>query len=251
MEWAWLTVALPAAAFVVIVVAGRWLPKDGAPVAVAAIAGAFGLFWFVLARFLPAAPGPHGFSITWLEADTTRLTLGTLIDPLSVVMLGLVTFVALAVQVYSLEYMRHEARFGWYFAAHSLFAASMLAVVLADNFLFFYIAWELVGLCSYLLIGFFYERRSAAEAAKKAFVTTRIGDVGLLIGIVLLFKETGTFNMQAIFQQVSQGGLSEGVVTAAAILIFLGAMGKSAQFPLHVWLPDAKEGPPPVSALIH
>ena len=114
-----------------------------------------------------------------------------------------------------------------------------------------YIAWELVGVCSYLLIGFWYERRSAAEAAKKAFVTTRIGDVGLLIGILLLFKETGTFDISAIFHVVEQGGIDSGTLTVSALLIFLGAMGKSAQFPLHVWLPDAMEGPTPVSALIH
>ena len=170
-------------------------------------------------------------------------------------MLGLVTFVALVVQVYSLGYMRGEPRFGWYFAAHALFVAAMLALVLADNLLFLYIAWELVGLGSYLLIGFWYERRSAAEAAKKAFVTTRIGDVGLLIGIILLFKTTGTFEIQAIFHDVEQrldtGQTSQAYVNIAALLIFLGAMGKSAQFPFHVWLPDAMEGPTPVSALIH
>ena len=131
----------------------------------------------------------------------------------------------------------------------------MLSLVLAGNLLFLYIAWELVGLGSYLLIGFWYERRSAAEAAKKAFVTTRIGDVGLLIGIILLYKATGTFEIQAIFHAVERGletGLiSQATVNTATFLIFLGAMGKSAQFPFHVWLPDAMEGPTPVSALIH
>ena len=166
-------------------------------------------------------------------------------------MLGLVTFVAFLVQVYSLGYMKGEPRFGWYFATHALFAAAMLALVLADNLLFLYIAWELVGLGSYLLIGFWYERRSAAEAAKKAFITTRIGDVGLLIGIILLFKATGTFEISTIFHVAEQGGVSQGTLNAAAFLIFLGAMGKSAQFPFHVWLPDAMEGPTPVSALIH
>ena len=172
-----------------------------------------------------------------------------IIDPLSVIMLGMVTFVALGIQIYSWSYMAGDPRFAWYFAVHALFAAAMLALVLADNLLFLYIAWELVGMCSYLLIGFWYERRPAAEAAKKAFVTTRIGDVGLLIGLLLLFRETGTFEISAIFE--AAGGLSQGVITASALLIFLGAMGKSAQFPLHTWLPDAMEGPTPVSALIH
>ena len=166
-------------------------------------------------------------------------------------MLGLVTFVALLVQVYSLGYMKGEPRQGWYFAAHALSAAAMLALVLADNLLFLYIAWALVGLGSYLLIGFWYERREAAEAAKKAFITTRIGDVGLLIGIILLFESTGSFDISTIFHVAQSGGISQGTITVAAVLLFLGAMGKSAQFPFHVWLPDAVEGPAPVSALIH
>ncbi|MBI4234556.1 MAG: NADH-quinone oxidoreductase subunit L [Chloroflexi bacterium] len=249
MEWAWLIPALSAIAFLLIVTCGRFLPKQGAFLAIGAIGGGFIIFWFVLADLLRT--GPAAFSIPWIDAAHTRITWGMALDPLSVVMLGLVTFVALGIQVYSLEYMKHEARFGWYFAAHALFAAAMLALVLADNFLFLYIAWELVGVCSYLLIGFWYERRSAAEAAKKAFITTRIGDIGLLVGILLLFQQTGTFQMSAIFQQASSGMLSQGVIIAATLLIFMGAMGKSSQFPLHVWLPDAMEGPTPVSALIH
>ena len=170
-------------------------------------------------------------------------------------MLGLVTFVALLVQVYSLGYMKHDGHYdpglGRYYSFHSLFVAAMLALVLADNLLFLYIAWELVGLGSYLLIGFWYERRSAAEAAKKAFVTTRIGDVGLLIGIILLFRATGTFDISTIIHIAQNGGISDATLTASTLLIFMGAMGKSAQFPLHVWLPDAMEGPTPVSALIH
>jgi len=123
--------------------------------------------------------------------------------------------------------------------------------VLADNFLLLYVAWELVGICSYLLIGFWHERAAAREAAKKAFIVTRIGDVGLLIGILLIYREVGTFSMLDAFEAVRTGAMSEGVTTAAAILLFLGAMGKSAQIPFHVWLPDAMEGPTPVSALIH
>ena len=129
---------------------------------------------------------------------SVSLNWGILVDPLTIAMLGLVTFVALMVQVYSLAYMHGDPRFGWYFAVHSLFAAAMLTLVLADNFLLLYVAWELVGLCSYFLIGFWFERRSAAEAAKKAFVTTRLGDVGLLIGIVLLVVEFGTFDISGI-----------------------------------------------------
>ncbi|MSQ22930.1 MAG: NADH-quinone oxidoreductase subunit L, partial [Dehalococcoidia bacterium] len=261
MEWAWLAPVFSFAAFGLIVLLGRYLPGKGAFLAILAIGGAFAVFWFVLADFLGQGVGTYPFDRTWFEiGDATgdkAIQWGMTIDPLSLVMLGLVSFVALLVQLYSVGYMAGEARFGWYFAAHALFAAAMLTLVLADNFLLLYIAWELVGLGSYLLIGFWYERRSAAEAAKKAFITTRIGDVGLLIGILILFKATGTFQMSAIFAEAGKlvagepSLLTHSSVTLSAILIFIGVMGKSAQFPLHVWLPDAMEGPTPVSALIH
>ncbi len=251
MEWAWLAPALSFAAFGLIVVLGRYLPSKGSFLAILAIAGGFGVFWYVLSTFLGDGVGTYEFSIKWLELGDSRIDWGLLIDPLSVVMLGIVSFIALLIQVYSVGYMAGDKRIGWYFAAHALFVAAMLTLVLADNFLLLYIAWELVGLGSYLLIGFWYERRSAAEAAKKAFVTTRIGDVGLLIGILILFKATGTFQMTAIFEAAGAGEIATGTLTTAMILIFFGAMGKSAQFPLHVWLPDAMEGPTPVSALIH
>ena len=249
IEWAWVIPALSASAFVLIILSGRLIPRRCAYISIAAIFLGFILFWYVLRDLL--ASGPDSFSLNWLTIGDTRITWGVAVDRIAVVMLGLVTFVAFVVQVYSLEYMRGDPRFGWYFAVHALFAAAMLALVLADNLLFLYISWELVGLGSYLLIGFWYERRSAAEAAKKAFVTTRIGDVGLLIGIILLFKATGTFEISTIIHVAQQGGISQVTLNAAAFLIFLGAMGKSAQFPFHVWLPDAMEGPTPVSALIH
>ena len=249
MSWAWVIPALSASAFFLVVVSGRILPTKSAFISIVAIFLGFLLFWYVLDDLL--ANGTRSFSVNWLTIGDTRITWGVLVDRLSVTMLGLVTFVALLVQVYSLQYMAGDPRFSWYFAAHALFAAAMLALVLADNLLFLYIAWELVALGSYLLIGFWYERRSAAEAAKKAFITTRIGDVGLLIGIMLLFKETGTFQISTIFHVIQQGGVGQATLNAAALLIFLGAMGKSAQFPFHVWLPDAMEGPTPVSALIH
>ncbi len=251
MQWAWVIPALSASAFFLIVLFGRFLPLKGAFISILAILAGFVLFWFVLGDLLSSGLDFVVFSLNWLTIGSTSITWGVLVDRLSVVMLGLVTFVAFLVQVYSLEYMRGDPRFGWYFAAHALFAAAMLALVLADNLLFLYISWELVGLGSYLLIGFWYERRSAAEAAKKAFITTRIGDVGLLIGIMLLFKATGTFDIKAIFQAAETGLISQGTLNASMLLIFLGAMGKSAQFPFHVWLPDAMEGPSPVSALIH
>ena len=252
-DWAWVIPALSAAAFFVVFPFRRHLPLQGAPISIAVILLGFLLFWFVLADLL--ATGSSEFSITWLRVGDTALSWGTTVDEISVTMLGLVTFVALLVQVYSLGYMKHGADYdpglGRYYAFHSLFVAAMLALVLADNLVFLYITWELVGLGSYLLIGFWYERRSAAEAAKKAFITTRIGDVGLLIGIVLLFRATGTFDISTLIHIAQNGGIEQGTLNAAMFLIFLGAMGKSAQVPFHVWLPDAMEGPTPVSALIH
>ncbi len=252
-NWAWAIPTLSAVAFFIVLPFRRYLPLQGAFVSILAILLGFGLFWFVLGGLLSGGATAYGFD--WLRIGETTIGWGVWVDQISVTMLGLVTFVALLVQVYSLGYMKHDGHYdpglGRYYAFHSLFVAAMLTLVLADNLLFLYIAWELVGLGSYLLIGFWYERRSAAEAAKKAFVTTRIGDVGLLIGIILLFRATGTFDISTIIHIAQNGGISDATLTASALLIFMGAMGKSAQFPFHVWLPDAMEGPTPVSALIH
>ncbi len=251
MHLAWLIPALSAAAFVIVALASRWLPGRGAFVSILAMAAGFALWLLALGDMLGSGQSVVSYGVEWLTAGGTSIGWGVHIDRLTIVMLGLVTFVALLVQVYSLEYMRGDSRFGWYFAVHSLFGAAMLALVVADNLLFLYIAWELVGLGSYLLIGHWWERRSAAEAAKKAFITTRIGDVGLLIGIILLFRATGTFDISDIIEMAQSGAIGQGTLTASALLLFMGAMGKSAQFPFHVWLPDAMEGPTPVSALIH
>ena len=252
-NWAWAIPALSAVTFFIVLPFRRYLPLQGAFVSIVAILLGFALFWFVLAGLLNE--GAVSYGIDWIRIGDTTIGWGVAVDEISVTMLGLVTFVALLVQVYSLGYMKHDGHYdpglGRYYSFHSLFVAAMLALALADNLLFLYIAWELVGLGSYLLIGFWYERRSAAEAAKKAFVTTRIGDVGLLIGIILLFRATGTFDISTIIHIAQNGGISDGILTASTLLIFIGAMGKSAQFPLHVWLPDAMEGPTPVSALIH
>ena len=273
MSLAFLIPVFSFAACPLIMLFQRWLPLRGAPLALLAIAGGFGVWVATTAAFLGAsetdpACGVSGvthaltchFSIAWFEAGipggagvdaAIRLGWGMLIDPLTIVLLGLITFVALGVQLYSLEYMKGDPRFGWYYAWQALFVAAMLTLALADNFLLLYIAWELVGLCSYLLIGFWFEQPGPREAAKKAFVVTRIGDVGLLVGILLLWVNVGSFSMTEAFAAAESGELGSGVTTAAALLLLLGAMGKSAQFPFHVWLPDAMEGPTPVSALIH
>ncbi len=261
MGEAWLLPAIPAGAFAVLLLFGKYLPRRGDWLAIGAIAASFVLFFPVLIDLLDKLDRPDfadlaRSGIDWVKfqvpgAPDFELRLGFFVDQLAIVMLAVVTFVTLMVMVYSTGYMKGDPRYGWYFAAMSLFAAAMLTLVLADNLLLLYAAWEGVGFCSYLLIGFWHERRSASEAAKKAFITTRIGDVGLLIGIFLLWREAGTFDISKIFEFAEAGGYTPEYLTTAVLFVFAGAVGKSAQFPLHVWLPDAMEGPTPVSALIH
>src|SRR5262245_34482618 len=192
--------------------------------------------------------------LAWLPSSGGPLaSVGVLTDPDSRVMLTLVALVAFLVQLYSVGYLSDEpARgLGRYYTYQSLFAFSMMGLVLAPNFLQLFMCWELVGLCSYLLIGFWYQKPEAARAALKAFWITKAGDVGLLIGIVLLWRRAGTFDFREIRMLVESGALPLAGLAIVTFCIYLGAVGKSAQFPLHVWLPDAMEGPTPVSALIH
>jgi len=266
MEEVWLIPAIPAAAFVFLLLFGKYLPRGGDFIAIGAILASFVLFFPVLVDLLDKAHGtefvPGGKSWEWVNFGDFEIRVGFFVDPIAIVMLAVVSFVALLVQIYSVGYMRGDPKYGWYFTCMSLFAASMLTLVLADNLLLLYAAWELVGFCSFLLIGFWWERRSAAEAAKKAFITTRIGDVGFLIGILLLWSEAGTFDITEIFAFAEDGGFNNADIggiglsgnaylTISVLFLFAGAVGKSGQFPLHVWLPDAMEGPTPVSALIH
>jgi NADH-quinone oxidoreductase subunit L len=191
---------------------------------------------------------------SWIPGDGGPMaTVGILVDPLSCAMLALVTLVSLLVQVYSIAYLHDEPRpaLGRYYAYQSLFAFSMLGLVLSPGFLQMFIFWELVGLCSYLLIGFWYARPSAAQAAVKAFWVTKLGDLGFIIGIVMLWGSTGTFDFNELFRMARENQIPIEGLGLTMFLIYLGAVGKSAQFPLHVWLPDAMEGPTPVSALIH
>ena len=190
----------------------------------------------------------------WLPSGGQSLAMvGVLADADSTVMLTLVALVAFLVQVYSLGYLSDEPApaLGRYYTYQSLFAFSMMGLVLAPNFVQLFICWELVGLCSYLLIGFWYQKPEAARAAVKAFWTTKLGDVGLLIGIVLLWQRSGTFDLTELRLMVESGTLPVAGLSVVTFCLYLGAVGKSAQFPLHVWLPDAMEGPTPVSALIH
>lgn len=253
VDQAWLIPLFPLGAFWIIAFFHNFLPRKGDVIGILAIATAFVLAILVvidgLTNYPNRIPGTAGYE--WLRAGNFVIDIGIYVDEIALVMLVVVTTVALMVNIYSTGYMQGEARYGWFFAALSLFAFSMLLLVLADNLLLVYAAWELVGLCSFLLIGYYWERRSAAEAAKKAFVTTRIGDVGMLIGIILLWRATGTFNIQHILEMAEAGEIGQTYLTVSALFLFMGPMGKSAQVPLHVWLPDAMEGPTPVSALIH
>lgn len=219
-------------------------------------------------RLLAAQAPPVIREITWLTAGQVEFPIGILVNNLSAAMMCIVSFVAFLIQVYSTSYMENEEETGFcrYFAFMSLFAASMLGLVISPNFFQIYIFWELVGLCSYLLIGFWYRRPAAAQAAKKAFIVTRFGDIGFLIGIIMLYLMTKSFSFNAIPALIETFRANPGImwsivpgqylsadttINVVMFLIFCGAIGKSAMFPLHVWLPDAMEGPTPVSALIH
>jgi NADH-quinone oxidoreductase subunit L len=205
--------------------------------------------WLLRGQLL--TPGLVQADLPWLVAGRIHLDMGILVDPLASLMLVIVTAVSLLVQVYSIGYMKGDPGFGRFFCYLSLFSFSMLTLVLADNFILLYMGWELVGLCSYLLIGFWYQKPEAASAAKKAFVVTRVGDFGFLIGILVLSILASTLSFGEATKFIAAGGIAPAQVTLIALLLFCGAIGKSGQFPLHVWLPDAMEGPTPVSALIH
>ncbi|UCD16566.1 MAG: NADH-quinone oxidoreductase subunit L, partial [Candidatus Zixiibacteriota bacterium] len=189
---------------------------------------------------------------TWIPSGQFQANFSLLFDPLSAVMVLVVAGVSFIIHVYSIGYMKNDPGYGRYFAYLNLFVFSMLILVLADNYLFMFVGWEGVGLCSYLLIGFWFERKSASDAGKKAFIVNRIGDFGFLIGLFIIFWQIGSLDYAAVFERAPLAfAAGSGVITAATLLLFLGAVGKSAQIPLFVWLPDAMEGPTPVSALIH
>ena len=245
VRYAHLIPLFPFLAFAINILFGRRLKRSSAIVSVAA--STISLFIAAL-TFLGNLKGEGSYVIAkWLSFNGIPLNFGVTVDPLSCMMLLVVTIVGTLIQVYSIGYMGEDKRFSRFFAYMSLFMCSMLGLVLADNFVILYIFWEGVGLCSYLLISFWFERPAAAKAGMKAFITTRIGDTGLLIGILLLFFTTKTL----YFKDLAGLAGDNTIFTIAALLIFCGAVGKSAQFPLHVWLPDAMEGPTPVSALIH
>ncbi len=249
---------LPLAGFVITAVVGRRLGKRAHLVPVGAVLVAWAMSMVVaflaLTHGAPFNDEAAGFGhevhlYTWIPAGGFVVEAAFFVDALTACLLIVVTTIGLLVHIYSIGYMSHDPGYWRFFAYLNLFMFSMLLLVLADNFLVVFVAWELVGLSSYLLIGFWKTKRSAALAAKKAFIVNRVGDVGFALGIMLMFVSLGTLNIREVIERI--GELDHGLILAISLLIFAGAMGKSAQFPLHVWLPDAMEGPTPVSALIH
>jgi NADH-quinone oxidoreductase subunit L len=277
LEHAYVIPAVPAASFVVILAVDKRLPFKGAEVGIASIVTSFvlacltGVAWIqrvnagggheggeeaagLLARAGEEAHHviePVVTSSTWWQSGGVEHHVGTLVDGLSVMMLFTVTLVSMLVHLYSTEYLKGDRRFTHFFAFLSLFSASMLTLVIAQNTLMLLTAWELVGLCSYVLIGHWWEEKPNADAALKAFLTNRVGDIGLIIGVIILFFGAGSVNILDINSMAANGDISHLVLLMAAVSLTAAVCSKSGQFPLHTWLPDAMAGPTPVSALIH
>jgi NADH-quinone oxidoreductase subunit L len=271
---AWIIPLLPALGFVAVLLFGKRLPRKGAELAVATVGASFVLSCIVAVQWIQrvddhtgkAAIGGFGRallptqeggvtavdrSFTWWQNANVRFGVGIHIDGLAVMMLFMVTLVSFLVHVYSTRYMAGDRRYTHYFALLNLFTASMLLLVVADNTLQLLVAWELVGVCSFVLIGHWWEEKPNSDAAVKAFLTTRTGDVGLMIGVIVLFFAAGTFNIAVINAKALNGGIGHTLLVVSAACLLIGIIGKSGQFPLHTWLPDAMAGPTPVSALIH
>src|SRR5687768_263125 len=243
----WLILLLPFFAAAAIILFTKPLPAVSSFISVATV-----LACFVFSCIVFATPNIQALELTWLDLRPVLFVpLGFVLDELTKTMLVLVTGVGALIHVYSLGYMRDDSGKSRYFASLSFFMFSMLGIVVSNNFVMMFIFWELVGVSSYLLIGHWFERETAAEAAKKAFLTNRRGDSGFMLGIMMAWAATGTVVFSEMNQELGRITSYPGYLTISALLIFCGAIGKSAQFPLHVWLPDSMEGPTPISALIH
>ncbi|MFC1564855.1 NADH-quinone oxidoreductase subunit L, partial [candidate division KSB1 bacterium] len=244
---------LPLLAFVIQIFFGKRLPRQGDWLVVGSMFTGLILSTVIFAKTM-LNYDPHFREVlqfNWIVLGETTFPLGFVVDNVTAVMLMVVTFVSSFVFLFSVEYMKGDPRYSRFFAYLSIFAFSMLGLVLFENLFGIYMCWELVGLSSYLLIGFWFEKDTAADACKKAFITNRFGDFGMFLGMLIIFTALGTFSLEGIKEGIEAGHLGGSLLTVAGILLFMGAIGKSAQFPLHVWLPDAMEGPTPVSALIH
>ena len=247
-----LLLLLPLSGFIFTALFGRRIGRFAFLVPLLLIVATWAIAMVVVYEALSGGFGEHGAGITlwtWIPAGAFQVQMGLYVDQLTACLLIVVTTIGMLVHLYSVGYMAHDPGRWRFFAYLNLFMFSMLLLVLGDSWLTVFAAWELVGLSSYLLIGFWYPKRSAALAAKKAFIVNRVGDVGFALGIMLIWVSTGTLNIRESFELIAK--LDSTTIAAIALLVFCGAVGKSAQFPLHVWLPDAMEGPTPVSALIH
>ena len=281
LDQAWLFPAIPALSFLLILFVGKRTPGKGAPIGIIAVGSTFVLSFVAVIQwiqrvedatghsegiralgrgvFAQEGGGDHGVvvvepvvhAVTWWQNGGVEFGVGTRVDGLVVMMLFVVTLISLLVHVYSVAYLRGDVRYTHYYAMLSLFTASMLLLVVADNTLMMLVGWEGVGLCSFALIGHWWEEGVNSAAALKAFLTTRTGDIGLMIGIIIMFFAAGTFDISGINQYALSEGANHSLLLAGAVCLFIGVIGKSGQFPLHTWLPDAMAGPTPVSALIH
>jgi NADH-quinone oxidoreductase subunit L len=249
MENAWLIPLFPLLSFLILLLFGKRLKEASTYVGILLTLAS--LVYSVLVLFERFTSPTYTTKFDWLTIGDIHITAGFEVNQLNALMLVIVSLVSFLVHTYSKGYMHGDERISVFYAYLGLFTFAMLGLVISPNLLQTYIFWELVGVGSFLLIGFYFYKEEAKAAAKKAFIMTRIGDVGLLIGMILLFWQTKTFEYSEIFAAVANGSVSTSMITLTAILIFVGAMGKSGQFPLHTWLPDAMEGPTPVSALIH
>jgi NADH-quinone oxidoreductase subunit L len=250
MHLAWLIPALPAVSFFLIFFLGSRTPGKGADIGIVVTAATLVLSVIVLAQVASGAAPVHA-SLPYLAIGSFRLEVGMTVDGLAAVFFVVVSLISLCSQVYSLGYMKGDRRFTTYYAFLSLFTAAMLTLVIADNLFELLVGWELVGICSYLLIGHWWEEKENSDAAIKAFIVTKTGDVPFLFGIFVITVAAGTASIPAITAKAAGGQIGSGILMVSALLLFGGAIGKSAQFPLQVWLPDAMAGPTPVSALIH
>ena len=244
---------LPLLAFIIQIFAGKRLPRQGDWVSISAIVSTLILSIIMFVKMLIEYNPDfrHESSFTWLDMGDFNIKLGFLVDNITIVMLLVVSLISTCTHIFSTQYLKGDIRYSRYFAYLGLFTFSMNGIVLANNLMSMYMFWELVGVSSYLLIGHWFEKDSAADASKKAFLTNRVGDIGFFIGIMLIYTAIGSFAFSDIFEGVSAGMIKGTTLTIAGVGLFLGAMGKSSQFPLHIWLPDAMEGPTPVSALMH
>jgi NADH-quinone oxidoreductase subunit L len=244
---------LPLVSFIILIFLGKRLPRQGDIVAIGTIVFtlilSLAMFGSMLLSHDPLFN--HEASFTWMDLGDFKIELGFLIDNITIIMLLVVSLISTMTHIFSTKYMEGDIRYSRYYAYLGLFTFSMNGIVLANNLVSLYIFWELVGVSSYLLIGHWFEKDSAADASKKAFLTNRVGDIGFFIGLMIVFTALGTFNYAEVFEGVAKGALSGTLLTFAGIGLFMGAVGKSSQFPLHIWLPDAMEGPTPVSALMH